>query len=119
MAEEPMSHRRQFPSFVSTNVILERHGSSQLLSEGAFHRVLFAIQGVDRDVDWSGTRDYQREEKRVDATALVELPAHGSHEFVVRLPSPMVNPAEAPGTRYRPAARGCQRRSAPGRPRRR
>jgi hypothetical protein len=90
-----MSHRRQFPSFVSTNVILERHGSSQLLSEGAFHRVLFAIQGVDRDVDWSGTRDYQREEKRVDATALLELPAHGSHEFVVKLPSPMVNPADA------------------------
>ncbi len=90
-----MSHRRQFPAFVHTDVILERHGRYQLLSETAFHKVLFAIEGVDQEVEWSGTRDYQREEKRIDATALLDLPANGSREFVVKLPSPLVNPGDA------------------------
>ncbi len=90
-----MSHRRQFPAFVHTDVTLERHGRSQLLSESAFHKVLFAIEGIDQEADWSGIRDYQREEKRVNATVYLLLPANGSREFVVKLPSPMVNPDDA------------------------
>jgi len=90
-----MSHRRQFPAFVHTDVILERHGRTQLLSDSAFHRVLFAIESIDREAEWSGTHDYQREEKRVDATVYLSLPANESREFVVKLPSPMVNPEDA------------------------
>lgn len=90
-----MSHRRQFPAFVHSDVMLERHGRAQLLSDSAFHRVLFAIEGIDQEAEWSGTHDYQREEKRVDATVYLSLPANGSREFVVKLPSPMVNPSDA------------------------
>ena len=90
-----MSHRRQFPAFVHADIELERSGKSQLLVDSAFHKVLFAVQGLDAELDWSGTRDYQREEKRVDATALLSLPANGSREFVVKLPSPMANPGDA------------------------
>ncbi|HYM05071.1 MAG TPA: hypothetical protein VEU11_00785 [Terriglobales bacterium] len=86
-----MSHRRQFPAFVNSSVILERDGKAQLLSDAAFHNVLFAIEGLDQEVEWSGTHDYQREEKRVTATGILSLPANGSREFVVELPSPMVN----------------------------
>jgi hypothetical protein len=90
-----MSHRRQFPAFVHTDVMLERHGRAQLLSDSAFHKVLFAIEGIDQEAEWNGTHDYQREEKRVDATVYLSLPANGSREFVVKLPSPMVNPDDA------------------------
>lgn len=90
-----MSHRRQFPAFVHTDVMLERHGRAQLLSDSAFHKVLFAIEGIDQEAEWSGTHDYQREEKRVDATVYLSLPANGSREFVVKLPSPMTNPGDA------------------------
>jgi len=91
-----MSHRRQFPSFVHTDVGLEQRGNAQLLVESAFHKVLFTAEGLDQKMEWSGTRDYQREEKRVDATALLNLPANGSREFVVKLPSPMVNADDVP-----------------------
>ncbi len=89
-----MSHRRQFPAFVHTDVMLERAGRSQLISESAFHSVLFTIEGLDQDLEWNGTHDYQREEKRVNATAFLNLPPGGSQEFVVKLPSPMVNPGD-------------------------
>jgi len=89
-----MSHRRQFPAFVNTSVILEHDGKSQLLSDSAFHKTLFDIEGLDQEVDWSGTHDYQREEKRINATGILNLPANASREFVVKLPSPMVNPGD-------------------------
>ena len=66
----------------------------QLLSDAAFHQVLFAIEGLDQEVEWSGTHDYEREEKRVNATCILNLPANGSREFVVKLPSPVVNPGD-------------------------
>ena len=89
-----MSHRRQFPAFVNTSFILERGIRSQLLSDAAFHQVLFSVEGLDQEVEWSGTHDYEREEKRVNATCILNLPANGSREFVVKLPSPMVNPGD-------------------------
>lgn len=90
-----MSHRRQFPSFINTSLMLSRDGKASLLSDTAFHKILFSLEGLDDEVDWSGTRDYQREEKRADVTATLQLPANGSREFVVKLPSPMVDPADA------------------------
>ena len=89
-----MSHRREFPAFVNTSFILERGARSHLLSDAAFHQVLFAIEGLDQEVEWSGAHDYQREEKRVNATCILNLSANGSREFVVKLPSPMVNPGD-------------------------
>ncbi|HKW97538.1 MAG TPA: hypothetical protein VJN43_07375 [Bryobacteraceae bacterium] len=90
-----MTHRRQFPAFVHTDVVLEHQGGAQLLSESAFHNVLFSVEGLDSEVEWNGTHDYQREEKRVDATAVLHVPANGTREFVVKLPSPMVKAADA------------------------
>src|SRR5579871_59683 len=89
-----MSHRRQFAAFVHTDIMLERRGRSQVLTDSAFHKVLFAVDGVDHELEWSGARDYQREEKRVNATVILRVPANGAREFVVKLPSPMASPEE-------------------------
>jgi hypothetical protein len=88
-----MSHRRLFPSGLNTGFIAETNGASILFRDGAYHQVVLDVQGADLKVEWSGVHDTQREEKRLNATVFVDLPAGGSREFVVKLPSPMV-PAE-------------------------
>ena len=39
-------------------------------------------------IAWTGTQDYQKELKRIDATLWIDVPAGGASEFVVKLPSP-------------------------------
>ena len=88
-----MTHRRQMPVYTDSTVETDRQGDAVLFRERGRRGVLMAIEGVAELPAWSGTRDYQREQKRIDATVIVDLPARGAHQFVVKLPSPMV-PAE-------------------------
>jgi hypothetical protein len=93
-----MSHRRQFSGFVNTSLTLSRNGKAYMLTDTALHKILYAVEGLDHlddELDWSGTRDYQREEKRADVTAIFQLPPAGAREFVIKLASPMVDPREA------------------------
>ncbi len=90
-----MSHRRQFPPFQDTSIVADHRAGVTLFRGAAHRRVLFAIQGAGGQPEWSGTQDYQREMKRVNATVFLPLPPGGSREFVVKLPSPPVNAEEA------------------------
>ena len=82
-----MIHRREFAPFINSNIIAERNGNSVVFFDTAYRRVLLTIEGVERDFEWHGTREFQRKSKRIDATVFVDLPARGSREFVVKLPS--------------------------------
>jgi hypothetical protein len=86
-------HRRQFAPYVNTRLQLEQTGTSFVLREEGFGRALLAIENVP-NVRIVGTQDYQREQKRSDLYALIDLPANGTREFVVKLPSPMVDANE-------------------------
>ena len=90
-----MTHRRQFPKDLKFDVLAERRGKSFVFLESANRRTLFTVEGIEGQPGWSGTQDYQRDQRRIDATIQVELPAKGSRQLVVKLPSPPVNPEEA------------------------
>ena len=68
----------------------EREGDAILFREQGRRGVLLAVQGAGEEAPWSGTSDYQSQQKRIDATVFVDLPARGTRQFVVKLPSPMV-----------------------------
>jgi hypothetical protein len=86
-----MNHRRQVLPYFDSTVEIARLGSVTLFRLAAHHQALFAIEGASGELVWSGVRDYQREQKRVNATLLLDLAPRGSCEFVVKLPSPVVS----------------------------
>lgn len=89
-----MNHRRQVVPYFDSAVVTARHGPATLFRLAAHNQTLFAIEGADEGIVWSGVRDYQREQKRVNATVFVDLAPRGSREFVVKLPSPVVKEVE-------------------------
>jgi hypothetical protein len=90
-----LAHRRQFSQYANTTMSMERNGRTVLFREAGFRRALLAVEGAFESVDWSNTRDYQRDHKRIDVHLTVDLPAGGSREFFVKLPSPMVEGDDA------------------------
>ncbi|HET8550305.1 MAG TPA: hypothetical protein VFL57_19980, partial [Bryobacteraceae bacterium] len=90
-----ISHRRQFPPYANSSVYLDREGDRVLLREPSFKRVLLAIDGAPEQVSSSGIRDYQRELKRIDVFLSAKIPARASREFIVKLPSLMVDGGDA------------------------
>ena len=84
------AHRRQLPAQLTGGFGTERVDGTVLFRDNAKRRVLLSIDGVDGEVEWAGTVDYQHEMKRFNGTLFAHLPANGSHEFIVKLPSPMV-----------------------------
>jgi hypothetical protein len=85
-----MSHRRQFQDYASSEVDAERQSNATVFKEAADGRILFCLQGTESgSTQGSGVRDYQKL-RRVNAAVALHLPAQGSREFVVKLPSPMV-----------------------------
>jgi hypothetical protein len=90
-----MAHRRQFPKSADSVIVTEQRGDAVLFRDGGQRQVLLAVEGAGNDLAWEGVKDYQREMKRIDATALVALAANGTREFIVKLPSPPVSPEDA------------------------
>jgi hypothetical protein len=88
-----MNHRRQFPEYVSSAVEAESRNDSVVFEEAAQRRILFCLQGIEGGVQWSGLKDYQQKQRRVNATVRLNSPASGFREFVVKLPSPMTDPS--------------------------
>jgi hypothetical protein len=89
-----LSHRRQLETYADSTLLMARRGPAVLFRVAAHHQVLLAIEGPGEIAAWSGVRDYQREQKRLDATLLVDLDPRGSRELVIKLPSPPVSEAE-------------------------
>ena len=89
-----LSHRRLFPSWVNTGFVAETNAKGVLFRDSAYRQVVLSVEGAGRELEWSGIHDYQREQKRLNATVLLDLSAGGSREFVVKLPSPMVRPED-------------------------
>ncbi|MEK7403513.1 MAG: hypothetical protein AAB225_00250 [Acidobacteriota bacterium] len=86
-----MAHRRQFPKEFSGQLVRQDRGGAVLFVDTSQQRALFAIQGAG-EVRSTGVRDYQREQRRLDATVFEPLPARGTRQFVVKLPSATVGP---------------------------
>jgi len=89
-----MTHRRQFRPYFDSSLDVKRNNDSALFQEASQGRALFAVQGSYSDLQWTGVRDYQQEQKRMDATVFLGLPASGTREFVVKLPSALVEPKD-------------------------
>lgn len=90
-----LNERRLFPSYLDTAFVADRSGGQCLLfRDSAYRQVVLGIQGVDNLTSWAGVADYQKQEKRLNATVTVDLPAKGSREFIVKLPSPSLAPED-------------------------
>ncbi len=93
-----MAHRRLMPPYLDDSIETYRQGSALLFREQGRRGVLLAVEGGDGEPLWNGTRDYQsgpNRQKRVDATVFLDVPANGTRQFVVKLPSPMVDAEKA------------------------
>lgn len=84
-------HERRFASQEDTDVIAEHEGGRLLLLDAAHRNTLLALTGAGAGVAWSGTRESEQQMKRLNITFPVDLPAGGSRQFFVTLPSPVVS----------------------------
>ena len=91
----PMTHRRAMPPFADATFVADRRGETTLFKERGHGRVLLGVEGAT-DAVFSGTSDYQDRQKRLDATVFLDLPAGGSRELLVKLPSPVVAADDVP-----------------------
>ncbi len=85
-----MNHQRELSGDWNKNVTLETRNGESLVENDGQRAVLFSVSGVQDPLAWSGVSDYQKEMRRVNATAFLALPAGGSRELIVKLPSPVV-----------------------------
>ncbi len=96
-----MTHRRQL-NVIETGANLEtvKIFNGVALRERARKGAVLAIQGIDEQPEWHETLDYENEDKRVpgsvrsDLVVAEHLGAKESHEFVVKLPSPVLESDE-------------------------
>jgi hypothetical protein len=92
-----MTHRRLIPIETGAKIETVRLPDGTEFLERARKRVLLSIQGAETGPEWHETLDYENEDKRAarsvrfDLTIAETLAAGQSREFVVKLPSPMVD----------------------------
>lgn len=92
-----MTHRRVLPIQTGAHIESVPRQNQTLFCERSRNRVLLAVQGADTSPEWHETLDYENEDKRVarsirfDAIISETIAAGQSKEFVVKLPSPMVD----------------------------
>jgi len=87
-------HERSLPAQDDPGVIAEQLNGQFLLEENAHHNVLLAIRSEEATVSWAGVQEQAQKEKRVDVTLSVSLPAKGTRELFLALPSPAVTAEE-------------------------
>jgi hypothetical protein len=86
-----MVHERTLPPHGDTDVIGEYKNGMLLLSEDARREAILGVNAKGAKVDWAGVYENGQKTKRIDITVSMELPAGGSREFYVTLPSPIVD----------------------------
>jgi hypothetical protein len=100
-----MVHERALPSQDQSDITAERLNGWLVLQAAARHDAILAIDSNGADVQWvgvkepggqglKGARESGQETNRVDITLSIALPANGTREFTVALPSPSVTAEE-------------------------
>jgi hypothetical protein len=86
-----LHQRRRFQSYGGPEFYVEQRGSAWVAKETAFQHALFLMEGPLKVLNWAGTKDYQKQQKRMDVFLSVDVPGNGSVEFVLKLPSPQLS----------------------------
>lgn len=89
-------HERDLPAEDDPGFYEERAGEQVLLEDAAQHDALLAVKPEGAALAWAGVQEQGQKAKRVDITLTVDLPANGSKEFFLTLPSPKVDAAGRP-----------------------
>jgi len=87
-----MAYARKLPPDWPSDVALNVSAQTFLFEESRGRGVFFTVGGIEGKVERTGFRDFGKEMKRFDATSSMTLPANGSREWIVRLPSPIATP---------------------------
>ncbi len=91
-----LSHRRWLDPSLSVDLNVARNGSRVVVSNSTFGQILLEVDGGDGDPVWAGVNDgEERGMHRVDLTLPLDVPAQGSRELIVKLPSPVAGEAAA------------------------
>lgn len=91
-----MSHRRQLPPRLTTNLNVVQTGSRLAVQNSSFGQTLLEVSGAGGDTVWAGVHDYDTSgARRVNLTVPLDIPAGGARNLVVKLPSPMLDEAGA------------------------
>lgn len=91
-----MSHERKFAREADAEFVAEQQGARTLFVDHGLRNTLLAIDAPGAGVAWSGVGEHGAPMKRLDVTLTLDLPARGTREFTVTLPSQPVAPAERP-----------------------
>ncbi len=89
-----MVHERELPAEDDPGFIEQQIGEEVFLEDAAHHNVLLALKPEGARLAWASVQEEDQKPKRVDITLTVDLPSHGTKEFFVTLPSPVISPAE-------------------------
>jgi hypothetical protein len=95
-----MVHERALPAQGDNRITAERRNGRLLLETATQHDALLAVDPQGSDAQWVGVKEFGQgltgarkagqETSRVDVTLSIALPANGTREFTVALPSPPV-----------------------------
>ena len=88
-----MVHERDLPAEDDPGFVEEQAGEQVFIEDVAHHDVLLALKPGGASVAWAGVQEQGQKTKRVDVTLTMNLPAHGTKEFFITLPSPAVDVA--------------------------
>ncbi|MEO8427150.1 MAG: hypothetical protein ABI651_08570 [Verrucomicrobiota bacterium] len=91
-----MTHGREFPEDREVNFTAVTEEDQLLIEEPGSHQTLMSVQGKGVKATFSegpASKDAKRKviQRSMDVTVPLELPARGSVEFIVKLPSPMAS----------------------------
>ncbi len=95
-----LNHRREFPGTNAFEVLPRTVGKAFLLEESGAGSVLLAVQGAGFAIESTRTQDDppgkpgQKPTKTASVMLSLDRPENGPRELVIKLPSPMVSPAQ-------------------------
>jgi hypothetical protein len=88
-----MVHTRAVKANTDNGIITETEAGKTLFEENGHRDTLLVVEPAGFKTVWNGVHQIDKNavpSKRVDSTVFVELPANGTREIIVKLPSPVV-----------------------------
>ncbi|MEK7684514.1 MAG: hypothetical protein AAB466_03740 [Verrucomicrobiota bacterium] len=97
-----VTHRREFPASIQFTVAPQSRRDAFVLEESVAHQTLFSVEGAGLKVEPAEARDdatakVDKKDSKWKASQVVvslDLPANGSREFILKLPSPILAEAD-------------------------